>query len=111
MLKRLDHFLTVEKRMLDFEPQLRKCPKGAYEFWLHKMSKFVTDIYRVMLIKSEDKAKYRKDAAALTKELKEKAPRLYEAVKKKYLIFCGLNRMHVSDATFQKMLDKRTVRR
>ncbi len=111
MLKRLDHFLTVEKRMLDFEPQLKKCPKGAYDFWVHKMSKFVTDIYRVMLIRSEDKAKYRKDAAALTKEIKEKAPRLYEAIKKKYLIFRSLNRMHVSDEMYQKMLDQRKPRR
>lgn len=104
MLKRLDHFLTVERRMLAFEPNLIDCPDGAYAFWEHKMSKFLTDIYRVMLIRSKDKRIYRNAAENLTQEVRVISESLYQRILPKYEIFKKLNRLHVSDRMFTFML-------
>ncbi len=103
-LNRISHFEKVIKKEIAYEPLLSTCPEGAYEHWVRKLSKFLCDYFRLLYIKSEDKKCYRKAAEEMCSYVSKNSPSLYASVKTRFNIFKFLNRMHMSDETYEKLI-------
>ncbi len=99
-LRRLPDFEKVLFKMLEFESRLEELPIGGKEHWDKKLSKYMADIYQITLVKNPDKKGKRKYIKDLNRRLNEKSPRVYNGVKNKYRVFVILNRLHMSDETY-----------
>lgn len=108
-LKRLPHYRAVILRMIEAEAQVDKMAPGGVEYWMKKVSKFVADTYQLTLVRHTNKKEYRGFCKDLTKEIKKRSPRMYQGIKNKYRVFVLLNRLHMSEETYQtkfmKLLD------
>lgn len=103
-LKRLPDFEKVLWKMIAFEPETDKLPAGGKEQWTKKTSKFIASLYHVLLIKNPDKKNMREYAANLNAEIEKKSPYIYGTVKRKYQVFTIVNRLHMSEKTFESLL-------
>lgn len=103
-LNRLDHFEKVLWKMLDFEPQTDMLPAGGKAYWMRKVSKFVADVYLICLVKNENKKEKRTYIKELNNRIAAKSPAIASIVKRKYLVFCILNRLHMKEDTFSNIL-------
>lgn len=103
-LKRLPDFEKVLWKMIAFEPEVDKLSAGGKEQWTKKTSKFIASLYHVLLIKNPDKKSMREYAANLNAEIEKKSPYIYGTVKRKYQVFTIVNRLHMSEKTFETLL-------
>ncbi len=101
-LRRLPDFEKVLWKMLEFESRLDELPPGGAEHWARKLSKYMSDIYQITLVKNPDKKDKRKYIKDLNRRLREKSPYIYDCVKNKYRVFIILNRLHMSDEVYNK---------
>lgn len=99
-LRRLPDFEKVLWNMLAYEGQTEDLPAGGKAYWTRKVSKFVSDIYRVCLVTNPDKKDKRAYVKMLNQNLKEKSPYIYGIAKRKYQVFVVLNRLHMNEDTF-----------
>lgn len=106
LFKRLDHFEAVIFRMAEFDARVDETPDGGYEYWMKKTTRFITDLYQLTLIRCQDKKKYRQLCQEVSRKLEEKSPRVYAAVKNKYLVFRVLNLLHMSEDTYRNKFSK-----
>ena len=108
-LNKLGDFEKVLFKMMELESELDTLPVGGAEYWTRKVSKFIADVYQITLVKNTDKKSKRQYVKDLNRRINEKSPRVYGFVKNKYRVFVILNRMHMSDETyngaFSKVLD------
>ena len=106
LFKRLDHFQAVIFRMVEFDKRVDETPAGGYDYWKKKTTRFITDLYQLTLIRCQDKKKYRQFCNEVSKKLEGTSPRIYAAVKNKYLVFKVLNLLHMNEDTYRNKFSK-----
>lgn len=100
-LNRLDHYETVIRTLIKAGEDSSNFSDGGEELWATKTSKFVNDYYQLCLVKNPDKKMLRRRMKEFTQEIKRLSPVIYCRVKKTYKVFSILNRIHMSEETYQ----------
>ncbi len=106
LFKRLDHFTAVIFRLIEFDAKVGQTPKGGYEYWMKKTTKFIADLYQLTLIRCQDKKKYRIFCEEVTADIQKASPSVYQEIRKKYVIFKVLNRLHVNEYIYRNQFIK-----
>lgn len=99
-LRRLPDFEKVLWNMLAYESKIEDLPAGGKAYWTRKVSKFVSDMYRICLVTNPDKKDKREYIKELNQKLLERSPYIYGIAKRKYQVFVLLNRLHMNEDTF-----------
>ena len=79
--------------------------------FLHMVQTLANGQNMICLMKNPDKRGKRDYVRSLNARLIKKSPYIYGTVKRKYIVFSLLNRLHVSEDSFRKALrwSKRTL--
>lgn len=103
-IKRLSHSQAVFCRLLAEYPGRTLTPAGA-EFYCTKVKIFVLGHLLTCLLGRTDKAAGRKDARALMQQLERALPRAYQLARKQYRVFTLLNRLHIPQSAWDRLMD------
>ncbi len=101
-LNRLEHYETVIRTLIAAGEDSANFSEGGEELWATKTSKFINDYYQLCLVKNPDKKMLRDRMKKFTKEIEGLNPVIYARVKKSYRVFKLLNRIHMSEETYQE---------
>ena len=104
-LKRIGHTETVLKRFASEFGKLNlptQC--GGREYVAMKAQGLLLSYLTTAMLVSPDKKQGRAMGEAMMEMFRQKLPRTAELARKQYAIFCLMNRLGISKATFEKML-------
>ncbi len=104
-LKRISHTETVLRRMIS-EYQKLELPESApgREYVCMKTQGVLLSYLTTVMLVEPDKKAGREKAAAMMELFHRELPAVFEAVHRKYQVYCLLNRLHISKGTFEKVL-------
>lgn len=113
-LKRIGHLETVLQRMLQENQNAADLSQGGRDYVAMKTQELLLSYLTTVLLVEPDKKKGRKMARDMVQTLRDGIPQAYELAHKKYQIFCLMNRLHISKASWEKFLKSKlynTLRR
>ncbi len=108
-VKRIGHIQRVLGKM---SALYRKLPESAgKEYAAMKLHGLLMSFLTTALLAHPDKRAGRRLASEQMALCKQEAPRVYELARKKYRVFCLLNRLHISKAQWDVLVDSALYRR
>ena len=108
-LKRIGHTEAVLNRMMEEYQKLPDSPGKDYAAM--KIQGLLLSYLTTALLVAPDKNAGRKLAQKLMTLCQEKAPCAWELARKKYRVFCLLNRLHIGKGTWDKILQSKLYNR
>jgi len=109
-LKRLGHSETVMDRLLR-EYENRSLSPAGKAFFQTKMKIFILGYLTTVLLADKDKAAGRQRSEKRMTLLKQKLPEAYALASRQYKAFRLLNRLHVSKAAWDRLMESRIYHR
>lgn len=108
-LKRLGHTETVLNRLIR---EYRKLPDvPGRDYVCRKAKELLLSYLTTVMLAEPDKGRGRKLGGSMMELFREEMPGAYGLAVKQYSVFCLLNRLHVSKAAFERLLDSKLYRR
>lgn len=101
-VKNREHRERIVKRMMD-SLSSSDFTNDNYEFCSRRVARSVGDHFTTLYVLNSDKKNGRREAKMLSDYLKEHHPHFYQATKKKRLLLCILNLLHVSIPIYERL--------
>lgn len=109
-LKRVSHLETVLNRMVRENHGLATDPKTNREYITIKTQELLLSYLTTVLLINPQKKAGRMQARKQMKAMQVSFPEVYAMARKKYLIFCLMNRLHISKSAWEQFLRSRLYR-
>lgn len=105
-VKRISHVITVVKRLVSEKHRLDNLSKedGRLKYYNAKLHHLMLSFLQTSLICDSDRKNGRKRAADLMNFIKDNCPGVYNSVMKHYRIMKAMNRLHINNDLYQKIL-------
>lgn len=109
-LRRIGHTETVLKRFISEYKKLPADCEGR-EYVAMKAQGLLLSYMTTAMLVEPDKKKGRKMGETMMALFAQELPRTAQLARKQYLVFCMMNRMHISKKTLEKVLHSRIYNR
>ncbi len=106
-LKRLSHVEQVTKDLLEYDASHPQLSAPSREYLFHKTEGVILSHYVVTCIIQKNKEKGRRDVARYNQMIRELSPAVYERILKKYKAYQLMNRIHLSERLYQRLMQSR----
>lgn len=106
-VKRIGNIEMVIKSIISNYKSLEIESASNTEYYLRQLSQLVVSYFAVALVKNQNKKDGRKIAKKMISYLEINERRILKRTSKKYSIMLFLNRMHLSQRLYQKLLDSK----
>ena len=104
-LKRIGHLETVLSRLIQENHLASSLPEGGKDYIVTKTQELLLSYFTTALLINPNKKNGRRAAGRIMEQFKEQMPEAAAMAKRKYQIFCMMNRLHLSKKTWDAFLN------
>lgn len=106
-LKRIGHLETVLSRMAQESHLASSLPEGGKDYIVTKTQELLLSYFTTVLLIDPDRKNGRQSAGRIMEYVKAQMPEVAAMAKRKYQIFCMMNRLHISKKNWDAFLNSR----
>lgn len=106
-VKRMSHVVRVTRDMLLYQEKHAGLSEAALEFLYRKTESVILSHYVVTCLLVKDRAAGLREAERYNRMMRKISPEVYWRVYRKYKVYVLMNRLHVSEGTYQFLLHSR----